>query len=109
MQNAHLISTSIAAATDLFTRNRGIVLSAIIAVFVSCTAPQSSGEGRDVQKLPTDAEVEQYNAQVPAEERIVCREEIPVGTNIPQRRCYFAQEIEEVGRFHREQLRNVLR
>ena len=109
MQNAHRFTHSSITTADLFTRGRGIVLSAMIAAFASCAAPQSSDESNVVQRLPTDAEVEQHNAQVPAEERIVCREEIPVGTNIPQRRCYLAQDIETIGRIHREQLRNVLR
>jgi hypothetical protein len=80
----------------------------LLLVLTSCSVPPPD-ETREVQRLPTDAEVEQYNAQVSPEDRIVCRVETPVGSNIPVRRCYRAREIEEVGRFHREQLRNVLR
>lgn len=57
----------------------------------------------------TDAQVEQYNAQVAPEERIVCREETPVGSNIPRRVCRRVLDIQETSSFHREQLRNVLR
>jgi|GEM_PF-337044 len=92
----------------LFIRDRSVFFVPLLLLCASCAASPSD-EASVTQRLPTDAEVEQHNAQVAPEERIVCREEIPVGTNIPQRRCYFAQQLEEVGRFHREQLRNVLR
>jgi hypothetical protein len=38
-----------------------------------------------IRTLPTDAEVAQYNASVEPEERIVCRRETPVGSNVPRR------------------------
>jgi hypothetical protein len=60
-------------------------------------------------RLPTDAEVEQYNASVPPEEHIICRMETPVGTNIPKRVCRLVKDISETSDFHREQLRRVLR
>ena len=82
-----------------------VCLTAIL--LFSCAVPP--GESQQATRLPTDAEVEQYNAQVPPEERIVCREEVAVGTNIPQRKCRFIRDIEETSRFTREQLRNVLR
>lgn len=59
-------------------------------------------------RLPTDAEVEQYNASVPADEHIVCRDEIPVGTNIPRRKCRYLRDIQKTSTFHREQLRRAL-
>jgi hypothetical protein len=59
--------------------------------------------------MPTPAEVEQYNAMVPPEERIVCRSEIPVGSNIPVRKCRLMSDIDETSTFHREQLRRALR
>jgi hypothetical protein len=89
-------------------RGPGVLAISLLLVITSCSLPPPD-ETREVQRLPTDAEVEQYNAQVAPEDRIVCRVETPVGSNIPIRRCYRAREIEEVGRFHREQLRNVLR
>ena len=89
-------------------RGPGTLVLLLLLVATSCSLPPAD-ETREVQRLPTDAEVEQYNAQVAPEDRIVCRVETPVGSNIPVRRCYRAREIEEVGRFHREQLRNVLR
>jgi hypothetical protein len=46
---------------------------------------------------------------VPPEERIVCRSEIPVGSNIPVRKCRMAIDIDETSTFHREQLRRALR
>ena len=68
------------------------------------TANPESTEPRQ----PTDAEVEQYNASVPPDERIVCRREILVGTNIPKRLCRLVKDVEETSEFHREQLRRVL-
>ena len=100
--------TSLELLNDLLVRCRRGPYVLFLSFLVSCAGSPSEGPSV-VQRLPTDAEVEQYNAQVDPEDRIVCREEVPVGTNIPQRRCYLAREIEEVGRFHREQLRNVLR
>lgn len=89
---------------------RQAMLLFLLTMLIGCSSSESPSAARQqFQRLPTDAEVEQYNAQVDPEDRIVCRDEIPVGTNIPQRRCYRAQALEEVGRFHREQLRNVLR
>ena len=63
----------------------------------------------DASRLPTDAEVDQYNALVEAEERIICRVETQIGSNIPTRVCRLVRDIEETSDFHREQLRNVLR
>lgn len=83
-----------------------VILLGIASSLLACAAtPADAPEHR----LPTDAEVEQYNTQVAAEDRIVCRQEIPVGTNIPQRICRLVVDVEETSDFHREQLRNVLR
>jgi hypothetical protein len=65
--------------------------------------------GGYVRKLPSDAEVAQYNASVEPDERIVCRRETPVGTNVPRRLCRYIRDIEDTSRFHREQLKRVLR
>ncbi len=92
----------------LLGRATGSLVSILLLALTACASPPPD-ETREVQRLPTDAEVEQYNAQVAPEDRIVCRAETPVGSNIPVRRCYRAREIEEISRFHREQLRNVLR
>ena len=48
------------------------------------------------------------NASVAPAERIVCRREIPVGSNIPKRLCRLAKDVEETSTFHREQLRRSL-
>ena len=65
--------------------------------------------GGYVRKLPSDAEVAQYNASVEPDERIVCRRETPVGTNVPRRLCRYIRDMEDTSRFHREQLKRVLR
>ncbi len=61
-----------------------------------------------LRQLPTDAEVEQYNASVPPDEHIVCRMERSVRSNIPRRVCRYVKDIAETSAFHREQLRRVL-
>jgi hypothetical protein len=73
---------------------------------LACAVPE--GTQSPARRLPTDAEVEQHNASVAPEERIVCREEIPVGSNIPKRVCRYVKDIEETSEFHRAQLRRVL-
>lgn len=91
------------------TRNTWLTLLAgltAMAILSGCVAP---GESEPFRRLPTPAEVEQYNASVPPEERIVCRSEIPVGSNIPVRKCRLAVDIDETSMFHREQLRRALR
>ncbi|MCH7817211.1 MAG: hypothetical protein IIC60_11640 [Proteobacteria bacterium] len=78
---------------------------AVFAMVSACAANPDRGETR---RLPTDAEVEQYNAAVEPAERIVCRQETPVGSNIPKRVCRYVRDIEETSAFHREQLRRAL-
>jgi hypothetical protein len=82
-----------------------LVFSLGLAACQSTSETQTTAQRR----LPTDAEVEQYNATVPPEERIVCRNEIPVGSNIPVRKCRLIADIDETSHFHREQLRRALR
>lgn len=81
-----------------------LALLALVAL-ARCVAP---GEGNFIRP-PTPAEVEQYNAMVQPEERIVCRTEVPIGSNIPVRKCRLAVDIDETSVFHREQLRRALR
>ena len=84
---------------------KSTVLILCCALICACTANQ--GNERQ-SRLPTDAEVEAYNAQVPPEERIVCRQETPVGTYIPKRVCRLQADMEETSDLHRGQLRRVL-
>lgn len=39
-------------------------------------------------RMPTDAEIEQYNALVPPEKQIVCRMEAELGSRFKRRVCY---------------------
>lgn len=84
-------------------------------ILTACATPQTEVDGEATQqeqtqrRLPTDAEVEQYNAMVEPHERIVCRDEVNVGSNIPVRRCRLIIDIDETSTFHREQLRRALR
>lgn len=83
-------------------------LIASCCLLSGCLTPEQAAE-RIARRPPTPAEVEQYNAMVPPEERIVCRNEIPVGSNIPVRKCRLMSDIDETSVFHREQLRQALR
>ncbi len=47
-------------------------------------------------RLPTDAEVEQYNAQVPREQQIVCRMETRLGSRFRRRACYRVAYLESL-------------
>lgn len=84
---------------------RHCLLLASAVLFTACVSEPAA----DSPRLPTDAEVEQYNASVPPEEHIICRMETPMGTNIPRRVCRYVKDISETSDFHREQLRRVLR
>ena len=68
----------------------------------------SPPKGDSAQLTPTDAEVEQYNARVAPEDRIVCRQEKPVGTYIAKRVCRLQVDVDATSSLHRQQLRRVL-
>ena len=68
----------------------------------------SPPKGDSGQLTPTDAEVEQYNARVAPEDRIVCRQEKPVGTYIAKRVCRLQVDVDATSSLHRQQLRRVL-
>lgn len=71
----------------------------------ACIGPAGSVH----QKItPTDAEVEAYNASVSPEERIVCREEVPVGSFIPRRVCRLQAQVDSTSDEIRTELRRVL-
>jgi hypothetical protein len=79
----------------------------LLATGCSSVLPEN-GEQQPLRRLPSDAEVEQYNAQVAPEERIVCRDEIRVGSNSPLRTCRYIRDMEDTSRSTRDQLRNIL-
>ena len=72
----------------------------------SCTVAPPNGDSALL--TPTDAEVEQYNARVAPEDRIVCRNEKPVGTYIAKRVCRLQVDVDATSSLHRQQLRRVL-
>jgi len=82
---------------------------AMVTVLVILSACAVDSDLNQRPQLPTDAEVEQYNASVVPEDRIVCRKERPVTSNILKRVCRYVRDVEETSAFHREQLRQVLR
>lgn len=65
-------------------------IMAISLMLVTCSAgPESQSFS-----TPTDAELEQYNASVSPEDRIVCSKERPVGSRISQRVCRRVGDVE---------------
>ena len=72
----------------------------------TCTVSPPTGDSG--QFTPTDAEVEQYNARVAPEDRILCRHEKPVGTYIAKRVCRLQVDVDATSSLHRQQLRRVL-
>ena len=87
------------------------IILTLLSLLTACVVPSDENQpvaGSGLQRLPTDAEVEQYNASVDPDDRIVCHREIPVGSNIPKRVCRLVKDVQETSEFHREQLRRVL-
>jgi len=88
-----------------------VIIINLTVLLTACAAvePQPDVDQQAPRRLPTDAEVEQYNAQVDPDDRIVCRRETKVGTNIPRRVCRLVRDVRETSAFHREQLQRALR
>ena len=78
-----------------------------LAVSSLLLASCSGIANREPPRLPTDAEIEQYNASVEPEERIICRNEKPVGTRISQRICRRAGDIEDQSDLSQREWRRI--
>lgn len=87
-------------------QNSQILLSFFITAMLSSCANLEPNDGRNI---PTDSEVEQYNASVEPDERIVCRQEIPASSHIPRRMCRYVRDVAETSSFHRSELYRILR
>ncbi len=87
----------------------GLIKSILLVLLLALSACAISPTNRVGPRLPTDAEVEQYNASVAPDERIVCRRETPTGSKIRRRNCRMIRDVEEISAFHRDELRRVLR
>ncbi len=86
------------------TRYLKILITAATLLLAACTVSENGA-----RRLPTEAELEQYNASVEPEDRIVCRDETPVGTRISQRICRRVGKIEETAELTQGQFRRILR
>ena len=91
------------APTVISPKLQAIAICSLLTL-AACAAPT----GNTAKWTPTDAEVEQYNAQVPPEEQIVCRKETPVGTYVPRRVCRLQVDVDATEALHRSELRRVL-
>ncbi len=60
-----------------------------LGLLASCA---SNSESRP--RLPTDAEVEQYNALAPEEDHIACFTRTELGSRFPRRQCYRVADLE---------------
>jgi hypothetical protein len=85
-----------------------IAATALIAL-AACSATTPDTGPKVVYRLPTDAEVEQHNALVDPANRIMCRKETAVGSNIPERQCWVIRDLEAISELHRSELARVLR
>jgi hypothetical protein len=86
-----------------------LVIRLLVITIVSSLCSCTQLEGTAQERMPNDAEVAQYNASASPENRIVCRDETPIGSNIPRRVCRYLSDIDATSQFHRDQLRRVLR
>ncbi len=73
-----------------------IILPVLCLLASSVLLGCSANPDRQPTRMPTDAELEQYNASVEPEDRIECRLEKPLGSRISQRVCRRVSSIEEV-------------
>ena len=84
---------------------RNFTLTVLLLILTAaCVAPGESSSNR----LPTDAEVEQYNASVDPSKRIMCRDERRVRSRIPVRVCRRVADLEALSLEHRRELRRAL-
>lgn len=68
--------------------------STLFAVAGLLLATCGAGPGSQSPAFPSDAELEQYNASVAPEDRIVCQKERPVGSRISEQVCRRAGDVE---------------
>lgn len=89
--------------TRLKTTAKLLALSIATIVLMGCAADME----RQTTRLPSEAEIEQYNAAVAPEDRIICRNEKPFGTRISQKVCRRAGAIEEVSALSQREWRRI--
>jgi hypothetical protein len=63
--------------------------------------------GESQSNLPTDAEVEAYNASAAPGERIVCKKEAPSGSHIRRRVCRLERNMNETTAAFHHELRRI--
>ena len=66
----------------------------ILMISVACLLTSCASNDTPRPRMPTDAELEFYNAQVPHEQQIVCRMETRLGSRFKRRACYRVGDIE---------------
>ena len=70
---------------------RTIITCAVFGLVTSCTAASLAPSSY----WPSDMEIEQYNASVPAEQRIACFNERELGTRFKRKTCYRMSDLEK--------------
>ena len=60
------------------------LLFPVVLLLSSCASDSLT----PIPRLPSDAEIEQYNALTPHDEQIVCRQEAELGSRFKRRVCY---------------------
>lgn len=66
---------------------------------------QAKNEKYDEFADMSKADVAKFNADPKNENKIICRDEKPTGTNIPQRVCYWESQLEERTRADQREIR----
>ena len=84
-----------------------LLQSVVTAAFVATTLAACNLSEREEPRLPTEAEIEQYNASADPEDRIICRDEKPFGSRISQRVCRRAGDIEDVSDLSQREWRRI--
>jgi len=84
-----------------------LLQSVVTVAFAATTLAACNLPEREETRLPTEAEIEQYNANAEPEDRIICREEQLVGTRISQQICRRAGDIEDVSDLSQREWRRL--
>ena len=89
--------------TIIKTARYVVALVAVMGLVASCTVDPE----RQSKRMPTEAEIEQYNASVEPEDRIICRNEKPFGSRITQRVCRRSGKIDEISDLSQREWRRI--
>jgi hypothetical protein len=70
------------------------ITSLLASLVAACWLSACASNITPRPRLPTDAELEFYNAQVPHEQQIACIEVTPLGSRLARRECHRLGDLE---------------